>query len=199
MSEKYKIRDNDKACFITMTVVGWIDVFTRTNQKRLIVNSLQYCVKNKSLVIFAWCLMSNHLHMICKVEDGQHVRPGRQSTLSDILRDFKTFTSKKIIEQIKEGPESRREWMLEYFSNACSHLKRDQKYKVWQDGNHPMELFSNSFIYEKLDYIHNNPVEDMIVEKPWEYLYSSARNYADMEGLGDVCVIGHRPLVDNWR
>ena len=87
MSEKYKIRDNDKVYFITMTVVGWIGVFTRPKQKRLIVNSLQYSVRNKGLVIFAWCLMSNHLHMICRAE-GQRI-------LSDILRDFKTFTLKK--------------------------------------------------------------------------------------------------------
>ena len=89
--------------------------------------------------------------------------------------------------------------MLEYFYNACSHLRRNQKYKIWQDGNQPMDLFSTSFIYEKLDYIHNNPVEDTIVENPWDYLYSSARDYADQKGLVDVFVIGHRPLVDNWR
>ncbi|MFN8258779.1 MAG: transposase [Bacteroidales bacterium] len=101
MSDKYKIRDNDKAYFITSTVVGWIDVFTRPNHKILIVDSLKYCIKNKGLTIYAWCLMSSHLHMICRAEKGNN--------LSDILRDFKGYTSKKIIEQIYEEPESRRE------------------------------------------------------------------------------------------
>ncbi len=89
--------------------------------------------------------------------------------------------------------------MLEYFSKACSHLKRDQKYKVWQDGNQPKEVFSSGFLYEKLEYIHNNPVADMIVENSWDYLYSSARNYADLDGLLDVFTLDHKPLVKNWR
>jgi len=75
--------------------------------KKLIIDSLQYCIKNKGLIVFAYCLMPSHLHMICKAEGNV--------SLSDVLRDFKTFTSKNVISQIQEEPESRREWMLEYF------------------------------------------------------------------------------------
>lgn len=191
MSDKYKIRDNDKAYFITMTVVGWIDIFTRKEQKLQLINSLKYCQKSKGLIVFAYCLMSNHLHMICKANDGFN--------LSDILRDFKTFTSKKIIQMIQEETESRREWLLEYFSNACKHLKRNQKYKVWQDGNQAKEIFSNKFLYEKLNYIHQNPVKDLIVEKPEDYLFSSARNYAGLDNYLDVFLLDHKPLITNWK
>lgn len=191
MSDKYKIKDKEKAYFITITTVGWIDVFTRPNHKKLIIDSLQYCISHKGLVVFAYCLMPSHLHMICRA-DGE-------ITLSDILRDFKTFTSKNIINQILEEPESRREWMLDYFSKACSHLKRKQKYKVWQDGNQAKEIFSTSFLYEKLEYIHNNPVQDLIVENPEDYLFSSARNYAELDSYLDVFVLGHKPLVQNWK
>ena len=86
MSGKYKIRDNNKAYFLTLTTVGWVDVFTRPNHKKLIVNSLKYCIENKGLIVFAYCLMHSHLHIICKADDGSY--------LSDIFRDFKTFTSK---------------------------------------------------------------------------------------------------------
>ncbi len=191
MSDKYKIQDNDKAYFITMTVVGWIDVFTRKEQKLQLINSLKYCQENKGLIVFAYCLMSNHLHMICKADDG--------FKLSDILRDFKTFTSKKIIQMIQEETESRREWLLEYFSDACKHLKRNQKYKVWQDGNQAKELFSNKFLYQKLDYIHQNPVKDLIVEKPEDYLFSSARNYAGLDSYLDVFLLDHKPLITNLK
>jgi len=187
MSDKYKIRDNDKAYFLTSTIVGWIDVFTRPNHKMLIVDSLKHCIKNKGLTIYAWCLRSSHLHMICRAEKGNN--------LSDILRDFKTFTSKKIIEQIENEPESRREWMLEYFSKACEHLKSGQKYKVWLDGNHAEEISTNKFLYEKLEYIHNNPVKDQIVENAWDYLYSSARNYTSLDSLLEVYVRGPKPLI----
>lgn len=191
MSDKYKIRDNDKAFFITMTVVGWVDVFTRKEQKLEIINSIKYCQEKKGLIVFAYCLMPSHLHMICKADDGFQ--------LSDILRDFKTYTSKRIIQLIKDEPESRREWLLEYFSKACIHLKRDRKFKVWQDGNQAKEIFSNKFLYEKLNYIHQNPVQDLIVEKPEDYLFSSARNYAELDNYMDVFLLDHKPLITNWK
>jgi len=191
MSDKYKIQDNEKAFFITMTMVGWIDVFTRKKQKIQLINSVKYCQQNKGLIVFAYCLMPSHLHMICKADDGYQ--------LSDILRDFKTYTSKKIIEIIYEEPESRRVWLLDYFSNACKHLKRKQNFKVWQDGNQAKEIFSSPFLYEKLEYIHNNPVEDLIVEKPEDYLFSSARNYAGLDSYLDVFLLDHKPLITNWK
>ena len=181
MSTKYKATVPGEAYFITITVVNWIDLFTRINQKQIIVNSLIYCQKEKGLEIFAWCLMPSHLHMLCRGSENE--------PLSDIMRDFKKFTSKKIIQSIKEEPESRREWLLEQFSKACESLKREQKYKVWQDGYHAEILKTNRFIYQKLNYVHNNPVEDGIVVRPEEYMYSSARNYADLDGLFDVIVL----------
>ncbi len=190
MSDKYKIQDQSKAYFITMTVVGWVDIFTRKNQKLAIINSLDYCIKNKGLTIFAYVIMPSHIHAIFRA-DGNH-------TLSDILRDFKKFTSKKIINLIIEESESRREWMLEFFSKSCEHLKRDQKYKVWQDGNQAKEIFSTAFFYEKLAYIHHNPVDDLLVEKPEDYIFSSARNYAGLENYLVVEVAGHKPLIKNW-
>lgn len=184
MSDKYKIRDKEKAYFITITTVGWVDIFTRKEQKLLIVDYLKYCQQNKGLVIFAYSLMPSHLHMICKADDNFN--------LSEIIRDFKTFTSKNIIKQMNEEAESRREWMLEYFSNACCHLKGNQKYKVWQNGNQAKEIFSNKFLYEKLNYIHQNPVNDLIVAQPEEYLFSSARNYAGLDSYIDVVLLDNR-------
>jgi REP element-mobilizing transposase RayT len=125
--------------------------------------------------------MGSHIHLLCKANE--------YDLLSNVIRDFKTFTSKKIIETIIEYPESRREWMLEYFSNACEHLKRNQKYKVWQDGYHAEKIYSNAFIKQKVNYIHNNPVAEKIVEKPAEYLFSSARNYADLDSEIDVIAL----------
>ncbi|MCE9539034.1 MAG: transposase [Bacteroidetes bacterium] len=164
-----------------MTVVDWIDLFTRKNHKMAIVESLKYCQKYKGLEIFAWCMMPSHLHLIIRAEND--------NKLSDILRDFKKFTSKEIIRLIQEEPESRREWMLDRFEFAGRYNPKIKHFKFWQDGNHPVELFSPEFTKQKLDYIHNNPVEEMLVEEPQEYLFSSARNYADMDGLIDVFLI----------
>ena len=180
MGFHYRINEG-KAHFITMTVVDWIDVFTRKNHKMAIVESLKYCQKHKGLEIFAWCLMPSHLHLI--------IRAGTDNKLSDILRDFKKFTSKELIRLIQEEPESRREWMLDRFEFAGRYNPKIKNFKFWQDGSHPIELFSPTFTKQKLDYIHNNPVEEMFVSEPHEYLFSSARNYADMAGLIEVILI----------
>ena len=65
----YSIR-KDKPYFLTMTVVEWIDLFTRKNHKELIVESLDYCQKNKGLHIYGWCLMPSHLHLIGTTDNG---------------------------------------------------------------------------------------------------------------------------------
>ena len=181
MSTKYKATTTEEAYFITITTVGWVDVFTRLNQKYVILNALQHCQQNKGLEIYAYCLMSSHLHLFCKATNG--------FVLSDIIRDFKKFTSKKIIQTIIEEPESRREWMLDYFSNACDHLKREQNFKVWQDGYHAEHIYSNSFIKQKIDYIHNNPVKEKTVSLPEDYYFSSARNYAALDNELDIVLL----------
>ena len=80
--------------------------------------------------------------------------------------------------------------MLRYFQEACSHLKRTQQYKVWQNGYHAEIVYSNKFIKQKVNYIHNNPVIDRIVTFPEDYVFSSARNYADLESELEVIVLG---------
>ena len=111
----------DTTYFIIITTICWIDVFSRLVQNYLLV--IGYCQREKGLVIYAYCIMTNHVHLLCRARDGQ--------ILSDIVRDFKIFTSKKIIDNIVNHPESRGEWILDLFQKACAHLGRDQKYKVW--------------------------------------------------------------------
>ena len=181
MSTKYKATTSEECYFITITTVGWIDVFTRLNQKYVIINALKHCQEHKGLEIYAYVLMSSHLHLLCKATEG--------FILSDVIRDFKKFTSKKITQTIIKEPESRREWMLDYFEKSCEHLKRNQQYKVWQDGYHAELIYSNSFIKQKVDYIHNNPVKDKTVSLPEDYYFSSARNYAGLENDLDVVML----------
>jgi REP element-mobilizing transposase RayT len=181
MSTKYKAIMPDTGYFITVTTVGWIDIFTRLEQKYVITKALNYCQQHKGLEIYAYCIMSSHIHMLCKAKEG--------FLLSHIMRDFKKYTSKKIIETIINSPESRREWLLIHFQKACEHFKRKQNYKVWQDGYHAEVCNSNTFIKQKLDYIHNNPVKDKIVTNPEDYIFSSARNYAELDNELDVVIL----------
>jgi REP element-mobilizing transposase RayT len=181
MSTKYKATTTEEAYFITITTVGWVDVFTRLNQKYVVINALKHCQQNKGLEIYAYCIMSSHIHLLCKATNG--------FILSDVMRDFKKFTSKKIIQILIEEPESRREWMLGLFKKACAHLKREQEYKVWQDGYHAEIVETKGFIKQKINYIHNNPVKEKIVTLPEDYYFSSARNYASLENDLEVIIL----------
>ena len=179
MSEKYKIQDQSRPYFITFAVENWVDVFTRQNYKDILLDSLRFCQKEKGLVIYAWCLMTNHIHLIV-------ARNGTE-TIDSIIRDFKKYTSVHICRAIESNhSESRRLWMLQLFSAAAMNSSKHQKYKFWENEYHPVELFSSAVIDQKLDYIHNNPVKEGFVDKPEEYVYSSARDYCGVKGLLEV-------------
>jgi len=174
----------DKAYFLTLTVVNWIDVFTRKNHRDAIISCLKYCQKEKGLIIFAYCIMSNHIHLIANAEEP--------FLLKDTIRDFKKFTSKKIVAQIQNETESRREWMLKLFEEEAEPSKRHNYYKFWQEGNHAIELFSEKFVWDKINYIHNNPVETGLVKQAHEWVYSSASNYQKLESIIEVERISQR-------
>ena len=96
MSSKYKPGDNALPHFVTFTVVGWVDVFSRDRYKEIIVNSLAYCQQHKGLILHAWVIMTNHIHLIVSTTTN---------TISNLVRDIKKFSSKKIIEAINETTE----------------------------------------------------------------------------------------------
>ena len=125
--------------------------------------------------------MSNHIHLIASSKEGNH--------LSDILRDFKKYTSKAIVEQIEKMPESRKDWMLDRFYFNGKYKPKIKNYQFWKEGNHPIQLESNEFMDQKLNYIHNNPVTAGIVHRAEDYVYSSAIDYAGGKGLLDVVFI----------
>ncbi len=163
----------DTSYYLTLTVVGWIDVFSRENYRKVLVDSLRHCIVCKGLNVYAFCIMTNHLHLIANTNEGV--------MLSDVIRDFKKFTSKQIVEQIQTEPESRREWMLNLFEYSAKCSKKHKQFKFWKAGTHAIELFGEKFTWNKVNYIHDNPVRAGWVNKPEEWRYSSASNYKDLD------------------
>ena len=152
--------------FITMTIVNWIDLFTRQIYFDLIIENLNYCQNKKGLEIYEYVIMTNHVHMICL---------GNDKPLSDLLRDFKTFTSKELVKMIKgNSDESRKEWILASFRQVGKDNPLNKYYQVWQNFNSPTLLDSPFLIDQKSEYIHDNPVVAGFVSEPFEYYYSSA-------------------------
>jgi len=176
MSRNYKFHNPKGVYFVSFAVVEWIDVFTRNEYKDIVLESLSFCQKEKGMEIFAWCVMPNHVHLIFR--DTKLFKPAQ------LLGDFKRFTSNKIVQAIKANPrESRKEWMLEQFKKSALKSPNVKHLQFWRHDNKPIELWSNKVIFEKINYIHYNPVEEGLVYKPEDFVYSSARDYSGEKGI----------------
>ena len=121
--------------------------------------------------------MTNHVHLIARAKVGY--------LLQDIIRDFKKHTSKVMFKTISNNAnESRREClpvrqtgMLELFGRAGKKNSSNKDFQFWRQDNHPIEVWSEEVIHQKLVYLQNNPVVEGYLDKAEEYLYSSARDY----------------------
>jgi putative transposase len=178
--DRYVITDQNACYFLTFTVVDWVDVFIRPVYKQIIVDSLNFCIEKKGLKVFAWCLMTNHIHLIAEAKEG--------FMLSHIIRDLKKFTAVSCLKAIEKEHESRKDWMLYRFEFAGKFKNRIEKYNFWQDGYHGIYLDPHKpeMLKTRLNYIHQNPVRAGIVEEEHHYLYSSANDYCGMKGLVKV-------------
>ncbi len=173
MDGGYRIRDQYATYFLTMTIVGWIDLFTRKECKEIIIQSMKYCQYHKGLIIYAYVIMESHLHLIASAQRDS-------KGLSPIIRDFKSFTSTELINWIQDNRrESRRDWLEVVFNYHAKFNSKNKFYQVWQQHNRPKICTEPYFTEQKLDYIHHNPVRAGIVDDPVHYVYSSARNYAN--------------------
>ena len=170
--ESHHLTDQHGCYYLTFNVVDWVDVFIRPVYKQIIVDTLNFLVASRGLEVYAWCLMSNHLHLVC--------RSTREEGISSIERDFKKETTKRILSEIDVEPDIRRNWMMERFEKFCHTLKRKEKFNLWQSCTNPVHIRMDeeSDLQHYIHHVHDNPVRDGIVNKPEDYMYSSARDYS---------------------
>ena len=171
MSRKYKFHNKSGLYFVSFATVYWIDVFTRQIYFNVLVNSINYCRKEKGMELYCYCFMPSHIHLIFRSSNDKPM---------ELLRDFKRYTSKLLINEITNNPqESRKEWLLWMFKRAGNKKSNVKKYQFWQHNNQPIELWSEKVLKQKIDYIHTNPVKSGFVTNPEDWKYSSARNFQD--------------------
>jgi REP element-mobilizing transposase RayT len=181
MSRKYKFLNKEGIYFVSFATVYWIDVFIREIYFHEVIESLKHCQKEKRMEIFAYCIMTNHMHLIFRAKENN---PG------DIIKSFKQFTSNKLQSVISEnGKESRRNWLLWIMEKAAIKNSNAKKRQFWQQHNHPIELCRPEVMDQKLEYTHNNPVKAGFVREPQDWKYSSAIDYCGGKGLLDISFI----------
>jgi REP element-mobilizing transposase RayT len=182
MSRKYKFKDNEELFFVSFAVINWIDLFIRNEYKEVLITSIQYCQQHKDLDVYAYCIMTSHVHLIIG---------SRGNGMSNIMRDLKRHTSESLRKTIQQYPrKSRKEWMLQMMEEAGKQNSNNIGFQLWQQDNHPIALSTEKIMQQKLDYLHNNPVEAGFVEKPEDWLYSSAKQYyTEKKGMIDIIQI----------
>lgn len=180
MSDAYKIHRQEAVYFVTLQVVFRIDIFTRKRYRDIFIECLNYRIEHRGLVVYAYVIMSNHVHLIASAENKD---------LSKLIGTLKSFSNKRIIESMYYDKESRREWMLDLFQKARLRHQRNSNYQVWTHENHALECFDPDFTTTRILHIHENPVRAGIVETADQYLYSSAKDYAGKKGLIPVVVL----------
>lgn len=163
---RYKIYSDTTFYFSTCIITQWQCVFKEEKYFQIIIDSLKYCVENKGLYLLGFVIMLNHLHLLTSNKEN--------TNLSNIMRDFKHYTSIKIAEALIEDNEK---LFLYIFKKAVEGRSKKINYKVWQDEFHPEAIYTEKWFYQKLEYIHNNPVRKGYVTKPEDWKYSSARNW----------------------
>ncbi|MGK7389529.1 MAG: REP-associated tyrosine transposase [Candidatus Cyclobacteriaceae bacterium M2_1C_046] len=161
----WKIHQEIEVYFTTSTIVEWLPIFVEEEFLKILTNSLTFCVENKGLKIHGYVIMLNHIHLLSSA-DGN---------VSDIMRDFKAFTSHEIVKLLKRN---RGSIPLQVFKQAARLDDKCLNYKVWQTGFHPIGIETEKFYNQKLNYIHQNPVRKSLVAKPEYWFYSSAGFYS---------------------
>jgi REP element-mobilizing transposase RayT len=174
---RYRVLDNAYPHFLTCTIVGWLPVFTRPEAVQIIFDSWSFLRNENRLEIFGYVILENHLHLIASSPD-----------LEKEIGDFKSYTARQIIDLL-EVRNART--LLEQLARHKARHKTNRTYQVWQEGSHPEQIHSNEMMWQKLEYMHFNPVKRGYVVLPEHWRYSSASNYL---GLGGVF-----PVRTDWQ
>jgi REP element-mobilizing transposase RayT len=166
---RYKFHELYYPYFVTSSVVEGVPLFMHSAIAEIILDALCYLQKENNVLLRAYVIMPNHIHLIAEHEQ-----------LPDMLARFKSFTARSIIDHLKNH--NKLQYLARLKSRKLKH-HRDSEYQVWQEGLHPKQLFTLQIATQKVEYIHYNPVKAGFVDVPNDWRYSSARNYAGQQGL----------------
>ena len=169
---RYRIFEDEYPYFMTDTLVAWLSVFAYPDFVRIVLDSWRFLQRERGVQILGYVVLENHLHWIAVGTD-----------LSKQVGHFKSYTARSIIDGLNERGFLAMLEQLHYFK--LRH-KSDQKYQLWQEGSHPKQIQTEAMLTQKLEYIHANPVRRGYVDGPVHWRYSSARDYAGLEGLIEV-------------
>lgn len=170
---RYRVFDDAYPHFLTCTVVGWLPVFTRFETVEIVLRCWNYLQNHGRLQIFGYVILENHLHLI-----ASSPRLAREISI------FKSYTARLILDLLESRSAT---VLLRQLKHEKARHKTDREYQFWQESSHPQQIQSDEMMWQKLKYIHDNPVNRGYVDDPLHWRYSSARNYARQPALFPAC------------
>ena len=159
--------------FYTATILEWKPLLKQDKYKEIIIESLRFLVTDKRIKLYAFVLMSNHIHLIWQ--------PLQAYTPDSIQHSLMSYTAHKFKNDL-----------LEKHPLVLPHFKvkaKDRSYQFWERNSLEIDLFTEEVFIQKLDYIHWNPVKAGLCKLPEDYYYSSAKFYEF--GVDDFGILTH--------
>jgi putative transposase len=172
---RFRVIEGVHTYFGTATVVNWLPIFSNPALSQVVLDSLQYLHDQRRLILHAYVLLENHLHIV-----------GSSADFSAEIRNMKSFTARRIIDYLDQNAT---DFLLRDLRFARKSHKADQRYQLWQEGIHPQAILAEEVLKQKIEYLHYNPVRRGYVDCPEQWRYSSARQYS-----GQDCLVTIEPL-----
>jgi len=166
---RYKIYEPTHPHFLTSTVSHWLPIFTNTQSVQIVIDSLEYLKKSDNLTIFAYVILENHLHLVASSDD-----------INKTMQKFKSYSAYELLQLLQKNNATT---LLRQFAFHKKAYKEESTYQIWEEGFHPKLIQSEKMMFEKINYIHNNPIKRGYVDEAQHWRYSSARDYEGIEGL----------------
>jgi REP element-mobilizing transposase RayT len=157
---------------MTSSVVAWLPAFAYSQYAEMVLGSWRFLQGDRDIKILAWVILENHIHWIAVGPD-----------LARRVGEFKSYTARKILDRMEQSGSRTMLQELRYYK--LRH-KIDQEHQLWQEGSHPQIIETVDMMWQKLEYIHNNPLRRGYVDDPVHWRYSSARTYAGQPGLLEI-------------
>lgn len=163
-----------KIQFFTATILKWKNLLENDKYKQIILSSMSFLSQKNRVKIFAFVIMPNHIHIVWQIADDRK--------REDVQRDFLKFTAQQIRFDLID---SNNNFLNEFVVNA-----KDRKIHIWQRNPLSVDLFDEKMIVQKINYIHNNPLQEKwaFVNNASEYFYSSAMFYEGESSTFDFLV-----------
>lgn len=169
---RYRIYETEYPYFMTCTIVGWLPVFTRREAVDIVFDSWNFLQRERQLKLFGYVILENHLHLIASAPD-----------LATVMKNFKSYTARQLLDLLNRN--SAKTLLHQLRAHKLKH-KKNSEFQVWQEGNQPKQIQNDEMMWQKLAYIHDNPVKRGYVDDPLHWRYSSARVYARQPGPVEV-------------